>query len=113
MQGSRERQPLLRKFVRPIRGHFKGFNGYVKAIDNGLATVEIEAMQGKTSLIPVQDLEVISDAILAKHATADQREKTPEPSPVPLGDLTHEEVDEFGPLPVSELSPNEDNSTGN
>lgn len=89
---SREYQPLFRKYVRSIRGSLKGYHGYVKAIDNGLATVEMEAMQGATVLIPLQDLELCSETT---PAASSQRQKTPESDPLSRADLTLVEANDI------------------
>ena len=112
-KGFRDHQPLLRKYISVIRGPMKGYHGYVRAIDNGLATVEIEAMQGSRTLIAVRDLQLLTETTRPKESTSDasgHREKTPEPSSIPWTDLTLEETNDFGPL--LEQSPLTDDPSG-
>lgn len=67
--------------MRPSRGSLKGYNGRVKAVDNGMALVEFEAMQGRKVSLRLNDLELLThEMLMSNQSPADtQRSQTPEP----------------------------------
>lgn len=99
---SQQHQPFVGKHVRPIRGPLKGYHGLVKAVDNGTALVEWDAMQGKATGVPVGDLELLTEEMLARNMgpLVTVCEKTPEPGPESRSQMTPEELESLGELPL-------------
>lgn len=94
MLAKTSRHPLLDKPVRLVRGRFKDYYGRLKAVDNGIASIEFEAVQGRRIQVPIDDVQLMTEQMLKARTVPVRRERTPEPD-CTYADLTSEERSVF------------------